>query len=140
MGRLAVAVAAVHRIRTVAAALVFLAAFALVQVWDLALPSIAAAKYQAVFLANGQVFFGRYGDRLGPYATISAPFYIRRPASQPDEATPPPARIVRRGEEPHRPESRMLIAKSAILFVEDLADASSVARFIDEDELKRMRR
>ena len=133
-------VAAVRRYRIVAAPLLFFAAFALVQAWDLALPSLGGAKYQAVFLANGQVFFGRYTDRIGPYASITTPYYIRRPASQADDATPPPSRIVRRGDEPHRPEARMLVAKSAILFVEDLADSSSVVRFVEEDERQRLSR
>jgi hypothetical protein len=43
------------------------------------------------------------------------------------------SRIVRRGRELHEPTARMLIPKSAILFVEDLTDASPIAQFIQRD-------
>jgi hypothetical protein len=42
-------------------------------------------------------------------------------------------RIVRRGRELHEPAARMLIPKSAILFVEDLTDSSPIAQFIQKD-------
>jgi len=40
---------------------------------------------------------------------------------------------VRRGKELHEPSSRMLVPKSAILFVEDLTDASPIAQFMKQD-------
>lgn len=108
------------------AAIVLIAAFAFTRWWDFTLPSLGHQAYQAVFLANGQTFFGRYYDRLGPYAKVVAPYYIQ----QGDLSGP---RIVRRGGELHGPEGEMLVPKSAILFVEDLAASSPVAQFMAKE-------
>ena len=107
-------------------------AFGFVQWWDLVIPRPGAQPYQAVFLANGQAYFGRYQDRLGPYAKIDGPYYIQQGTATEGSPAPEP-RLVRRGSELHRPETRVLIQKSAILFVEDLQPGSPIARFIEED-------
>lgn len=106
------------------AAALFAASFLGARAWDFTLPSIGRQQYQAVFLANGQTFFGRYYDRLGPYAKVVAPHYIQEADGG--------SRIVRRGSELHGPDSEMLVPKSAILFVEDLAPGSPVAQFIEK--------
>lgn len=125
-----------RRWRDVAIAVIFaVAGAAYVQWWDLVIPSPGAATYQAVFLANGQTYFGRYHDRLGPYAKIDGGYYIQQGSGANGQSAEPP-RLVQRGTELHAPEPRMLIAKSAILFVEDLDPASPVARFMDQDARK----
>ncbi len=123
-----------QRARRVALAVVaFAAAFAVMQWWDLTLPSLGASRYQAVFLASGQAYFGRYFDRIGPYAKIEGVYYIQTSKSD-DPDKPAESRIVRRGSELHGPQERVLIMKSSILFVEDLRPDSPVARFIDQDQ------
>src|SRR5207302_4312686 len=60
-----------HRIllrNSTLAVAVFLAAFFFTQWWDFTIPSLGRAQYQAIFLANGQTYFGRYYDRIGAYA------------------------------------------------------------------------
>ena len=116
-----------------ALAVVLLAgSFALVHYWDLVLtPPIGHAKYQAVFLANGQTYFGRYLDRLGPYAKIEDAFYIQQQPS-PQEGQRGELKLVRRGSELHQPDAEMLVPKSAILFVEDLRPDSQVAQFMEK--------
>ncbi|MDP9281100.1 MAG: hypothetical protein M3P38_03260 [Chloroflexota bacterium] len=110
----------------------FVATLLFVQWWDFTVPSVGRATYQAVFLVNGQTYFGRYYDRLGPYAKIENAFYIQQTrAADPDAA--PESKLVRRGSELHEPTSAMLIAKSAILFVEDLQEGSSVAQFMSKE-------
>lgn len=114
----------------------FLLAFALVQWWDFTLPALGGGTYQAVFLVNGQTYFGRYYDRFGPYAKIEGVYYIQQiPGDDPDK--PPDSRIVRRGGELHGPLARVLLPKTAILFVEDLRADSPVARFIEQDQAGR---
>jgi hypothetical protein len=108
-------------------------AFAVVHWWDLALPSIGRSTYQAVFLSNGQVFFGKYYERIGPYVKIVAPYYIQQTGDQNDPANPPQQKIVRRGDELHAPLSEMLVPRTSVLFVEDLADSSPVSQFIVKD-------
>jgi len=101
-------------------------------VWDFTVPSFGRAKYQAVFLANGQTYFGRYSDRLGPYGRIDNVYYIQQTKSEdPDKA--PETKLQRRGIELHQPTPRMLIPKSAISFIEDLQPGSQIAQFMDQD-------
>ena len=114
------------------ASVVFGAAAAFTQWWDFTVPTVARAQYQAVFLTNGQTYFGRYYDRIGAYAKIEDVYYLQQTqGSDPDAA--PDTRIVRRGRELHGPAARMLVPKSAILFVEDLTDSSPIARFMRQD-------
>jgi hypothetical protein len=114
------------------ALLVFVLAFFFTQWWDFTVPSVGRAQYQAVFLANGQKYFGRYYDRLGAYAKIEDVYYLQQvQGSDPNAA--PDTKLLRRGLELHEPTSRMLIPKSAILFVEDLTDASPIAQFMQRD-------
>ena len=115
--------------RIAAFAFVLIVTFALVRWWDFVLPSFGA-RYQAVFLANGQTYFGHYLERLGPYVKVENAFYI---ATQPtaEEGQTPESRLIRRGAELHQPLPFVLIPKSAILFVEDLRTDSQVAQFMD---------
>lgn len=119
--------------RFVIAALVLVAAFAFTKYWDFVLtPPIGHAKYQAVFLTNGQTYFGRYLDRLGPYVKIEDAFYIQQqPAAE--EGQQGDLKLVRRGSELHQPDPEMLIPKDAVLFVEDLRPDSQVAVFMDKN-------
>ena len=128
-------VSGVVRLRLVLIALVLLVgAFAFVEWWDFTLPRIGGARYQAVFLSNGQTYFGRYVDRLGPYVKIEDAFYIQQTPGQDDQ--PAQSRIVRRGSELHQPTRFVLVPKSAILFVEDLRSDSSVLQFMDRELAK----
>jgi hypothetical protein len=121
--------------KIVIALLVLVGVFLLVEWWDFALPSAGGARYQAVFLSNGQTYFGHYIDRLGPYVKVENAFYIQQTPAQ-DEQTPASSKIVRRGNELHHPSSFVLIPKSAILFTEDLRSDSPVAQFMDTENAK----
>lgn len=105
--------------------------FVFVQWWDLTIP-VPRAQYQAVFLANGQTYFGRYYDRIGPYVKIEDPYYIQQvPDADPTKAAQ--SRLVRRGNELHGPSGEMLIPRISVLFVEDLAGSSPIAQFMAKD-------
>ena len=110
---------------------VFAATFAFVQWWDFGVPAPLASRYQAVFLANGQTYFGRYTDRLGPYIEIENAYYIQQTRSETDPDAPPDQRVVRRGLEPHQPLPRVLIPKTSVLFVEDLQPGSPIGKFME---------
>jgi hypothetical protein len=102
------------------------------QWWDFTVPAVGRGQYQAVFLTNGQTYFGRYYDRIGSYAKIEDVYYLQQTqGSDPNAA--PDTKIVRRGRELHGPASRMLVPKSAVLFVEDLTEASPIAQFMKQD-------
>ena len=114
------------------ALLVFLAAFGYVRWWDFALPSVGAARYQAVFLSNGQTYFGRFIDRIGPYVKVERAYYIQTNQTE-DQSTPPESRLIKRGNELHQPLPFVLIPRSAILFVEDLRPDSPVGQFMTRE-------
>jgi hypothetical protein len=114
------------------ACVVFVAAAFFTQWWDFTVPALGHSRYQAVFLSNGQTYFGRYYDRIGAYAKIEDVYYLQQVKGSDPEASPD-TRIIRRGRELHEPSSRMLIPKSAILFIEDLTDLSPIAQFMDRD-------
>lgn len=109
----------------------FLVAFFFTQWWDFTVPALRG-EYQAVFLTNGQTYFGRYYDRFGAYAKLEDVYYIQQ-AQGTDAQGPGDARLVRRGAELHAPEHRMLVPKTAILFVEDLRTDSPIATFMRQD-------
>lgn len=114
------------------AIVVFFVALFFTQWWDFTLPSLGRGEYQAVFLANGQTYFGRYYDRIGAYVKIEDVYYLQQTESaNPDQA--PDTKLVRRGKELHAPAARMLVPRSAVLFVEDLRDASPIAQFMKQD-------
>ena len=120
------------RVGLIALALsIVVATFLLARLWDFTLPSFGA-RYQAVFLANGQTYFGHYLDRLGPYVKVENAFYITQQPTA-EEGQTPESRIIRRGSELHQPLPFVLIPKSAILFVEDLRQDSQVAQFMDRE-------
>jgi hypothetical protein len=114
------------------ATLVFLAAFFFTQWWDFTVPAVGRAHYQAVFLVNGQTYFGRYYDRLGAYAKIEDVYYLQQVQGA-DPNAAPDTKLIRRGKELDAPAPRMLFPKTAILFVEDLSPSSRIAQFMDND-------
>ena len=110
---------------------VFLLAFAIIRVWDFTIPRVGAARYQAVFLSNGQTWFGHYRDRLGPYAAMESVYYVQTKAAQ-ETDVPPTSQLIKRGNELHAPDPQVLIPKTAILFIEDLRDDSPIAKYMDQ--------
>lgn len=113
------------------AAAVFVTALLFTQWWDFTVPAVRG-EYQAVFLANGQTYFGRYYDRMGAYAKIEDVYYLQQTESAKGDQAPE-TKLVRRGRELHAPAARMLVPKSAVLFVEDLKDVSPIAQFMKQD-------
>jgi hypothetical protein len=114
------------------ATIAFALAFAFTQWWDLTLPSLGRAEYQAVFLANGQTYFGRYYERIGAYVKIEDVYYLQQTQNA-DPAKGADTKLVRRGKELHAPAARMLVPRTAVLFVEDLKDSSAIAQFMRQD-------
>lgn len=126
------------RLATILVAIaLFAAVFGLVRWWDFALPTFGAARYQAVFLSNGQTYFGRLIDRIGPYVKVDDAYYIQQtPAGDEQSQQPPESRLIKRGNELHRPLPFVLIPRTAILFTEDLRSDSAVAQFMIKDSGK----
>jgi len=86
-------------------------------------------EYQAVFLDNGQVFFGRLRDDGSSYLTLRDVFYIKQQAS-PDKKEVQ-SLLVKRGSEWHAPDF-MRINTRHIVLIEPVAADSRVALLIRE--------
>ncbi len=86
-------------------------------------------EYQAIFLDNGQVFFGRLQDDGSSYLTLRDVFYIKQQAS-PDKKEVQDF-LVKRGSEWHAP-GFMRINSRHLVLIEPVAPDSRVALLIRE--------
>ncbi len=105
--------------------------------------AVKGSGYQAVFLTNGQVYFGKLSGESGDYATLSDIYYLQvtQPplqGSQTTGTTPPATQaqpqlsLVKLGNELHGPVDSMQINRTQILFFEDMKDDGKVMQAIKE--------
>lgn len=98
--------------------------------------------YQAVFLTNGQVYFGKLQSTEGKYATMQDIFYLQvEQAVQPSTENPADAvdpadaennvQLIKLGNELHGPEDEMHIRSDQILFWENLKSDSKITEAIN---------
>lgn len=99
---------------------------------------VDASKYQAVFLSNGQTYFGKVNDPDAKYVFLSDVYYLiqSQPLQNQDNSnqqgqnqSAPGYTLIKLGKEMHGPTS-MSINKDQILFIENLADDSKVVSAI----------
>lgn len=86
-------------------------------------------EYQAVFLDNGQIFFGKLGDATSPFVTLKDVFYVQRMVK--GEKKEARNVLVKRGSEWHGPDFMRINARHIVL-IEPVAPDSLVARLIRE--------
>ena len=87
---------------------------------------IDQTTYQAVFLADKQIYFGKLRDIDSLYPVLDDVYYVRL---KEDDITS--GRLVKLGEgEPHGPKDQMIINRNHILFWENLKDDSQVVQTI----------
>jgi hypothetical protein len=91
--------------------------------------AVDSDRWQAVFLSNGQVYFGHLTVASDEFYELREAFYIRE--SPPEEGQPPTREVRALSSEFHQPENRMLIRKDEVLFVENLRPDSDVAEAIE---------
>ena len=90
-------------------------------------------RWQAVFINNGQVYFGRLQRSQGDYTLLKNVYYLQVSQTlQPASSTTRSAfEIVKLGGELHGPEDEMYFLKSAILFWENMRPDSQVVQAIN---------
>jgi len=88
--------------------------------------------WQAVFLSNGQVYFGKIIRETKNILVLQDVYYLQVTQEGGEKNVQPQLSLIKLGEEPHRPEDEMRINKEHILFVEDLKPDSEVVRIIEE--------
>ena len=93
-------------------------------------------NYQAVFLTNGQVYFGKLYRENSKYPTLREVYYLQvtQPPQPLQAGETPPANInlVKLGGELHSPQDEMRINRGQILFIEDLMPDSRVVQAIQQ--------
>lgn len=84
--------------------------------------------YQAVFLENGQVYFGRIDKNSSDstFVVLKNVYYL----SNSSETTSTDINLIKLGDELHGPSDRMDINLDKILFIEDLSPESKVLNAI----------
>lgn len=101
--------------------------------------------YQAVFLTNGQVYFGKLSNTNSDFATLKDIWYLQvvqpqQPiqGQQPGEQqqTQPQISLIKLGQELHGPVDEMHISKTQILFYEDLKADGQVVKTITDEKAK----
>ena len=97
------------------------------------LPGGLDGKWQAVFLIDGQVYFGKLGNESKNFATLKEVYYLKVSSGLQqggvNEATGN-LNLIKLGGEAHGPESEMFITKDKILFIENLKTTSTVVQAI----------
>lgn len=107
----------------------------------LGIKSQRAAVYQAVFLSNGQVYFGKLSDVNDTYVTLKNIYYLQVVQQQQQQlqgqqalqaGQSPQVSLVKLGNELHGPVDVMRINRNQILFYEDLKQDSQVVTAIKD--------
>ena len=94
-----------------------------------------SSGYQAVFLTNGQVYFGKISDAGKDYVTLKDIYYLQvGPQQGSGTAATGTAQqsvsLVKLGQELHGPVDEMHISRAQILFYEDLKTDGKVVQAI----------
>jgi len=97
-------------------------------------------RYQAVFLNNGQVFFGNLKNVNGEYLVLENAYYTKK-AEVPEDATDEQKAAIQNnvslakvGSEVYGPETSMSIRSEQVLFWQNLSADSKVASAIEKDD------
>lgn len=102
-------------------------------------------RFQAVFLTNGQVYFGKLSNVEGNYIKLENIYYLQVQQSvQPSTSNPENSNtsddsqvsLTKLGKELHGPTDQMYISRSEVLFWENLEKESTVVKAIADYENK----
>lgn len=99
---------------------------------------VDSSKYQAVFLANGQVYFGKLKGYGTNNPVLENVYYLTatKPLQSQEGEKPvqPQYTLVKLGGELHGPEGKLILNPKHILFVENLKDDGRVVTTINKSE------
>jgi len=99
--------------------------------------TIDSGKYQALFLSNGQVYFGKLSTLNSEYMKLTDIFYLQTKAADVSEnpqktSSASDVQLIKLGSEVHGPDDQMVVSKSQVLFFENLKADGTVAKSIDK--------
>jgi hypothetical protein len=92
---------------------------------------VDTSKQQAVFLTNGQVYFGKVRELNTQFVSLEEIYYLNSQEATDTEETPNLS-LVKLGCELHGPQDRMVINRDQVSFWENLKTDGKVAKAIDQ--------
>ncbi|MCL5795535.1 MAG: hypothetical protein M1338_04215 [Patescibacteria group bacterium] len=101
--------------------------------WKSNTDNFKTGSWQAVFLTNGQVYFGHLGSLSGQFVDMNEIYYLQVQKSiQPKDSSADQGKLtlVKLGNELHGPADKMTINRDQILFVEDMKEEGKVVQAI----------
>lgn len=90
-------------------------------------------QYSAVFLTNGQVYFGKIKKQTSDQIDLGEVFYLQSEKQSADakvQQKEPAMTLVKLGQELHGPTNEIFINRSQVLFYENLRDDSKIVEAI----------
>lgn len=91
--------------------------------------------WTAVFLANGQVYFGKVSNLETDYVILKDIYYLKLndKSIQPEAKDLSKAKIalIKLGKELHGPKDKMVINRDQVLFIEELNNDSRIVQSIE---------
>ncbi|HSX14582.1 MAG TPA: hypothetical protein VLE72_01570 [Candidatus Saccharimonadales bacterium] len=101
---------------------------------------VKKSQYQALFLTNGQVYFGKLSRADDSYVKLTDIYYLQTQPSQPaagsNSTQTQQLSLAKLGNELHGPEDVMYVAKSQVLFWENLKNDGKVVTAIHDSQKK----
>jgi hypothetical protein len=97
--------------------------------------SVKGKQYQAVFLTNGQVYFGKLSQLNSGYVKLTNIYYLQvqqtvQPKDQSSSSNNQQVSLAKLGGELHGPEDVMYVNRDQVLFWENLKDSGKVVTAI----------
>lgn len=93
---------------------------------------IDSNKYQAAFLENGQVYFGKINTINKDYVTIKDVYYLSNSKASSEQNANQEVSLSKLGCELHGPQDQMIISKAHLTFWENLKEDGQVVKAIQE--------
>lgn len=100
--------------------------------------SASKSGWQAVFLSNGQVYFGHLTDQSSQFATLTDIYYLQvdqqtdLQKGKDTTAQQPKLTLIKLGNELHGPVDKMTLNRDHVLFIEDMKSDSKVVTAISD--------
>jgi len=92
--------------------------------------------YQAVFVNNGETYFGKVISMNNEVLVLEGVYYLQD--QQPLQAGPQPKEselaLIKLGSEIHGPKNQMIIPIESVSYVENLKETSAIVRAIQKSE------
>lgn len=92
------------------------------------------SKYQAVFLTNGQVYFGKMQVVNDSYLKINNVYYIQNKNGTAATTDANNIELVQLSKAVHGPKDEMVINRDQVLFFENLNEDGQAAKLISSDK------